>query len=254
MLEFCDPEIVESLKFHLRDHAMSFRFGEEVSSVESAGRGTITTLASGKKIAAEVVMHSAGRQKHDRSQPRPGRVACRQTRPAGGQPAVPDRDAPHLCRRRCHRLPSARGHVDGPGQTRRGERLRGAGERTPGPPADWHLHHSEISFCGKTEEELTREAIPFEVGISRYRELARGQIIGDSYGMLKLIVHADNREILGCMSSAPMRPSSSTSARRSWAAGTVDYLVDTVLNARRFPRPTRLRHSMCPTSCELWRG
>ena len=55
-------EIVESLKFHLRDHAMSFRFGEEVSSVESAGRGTITTLASGKKIAAEVVMHSAGRK------------------------------------------------------------------------------------------------------------------------------------------------------------------------------------------------
>ena len=62
MLDFCDPEIVESLKFHLRDHTMSFRFGEEVSSVESSGRGTITTLASGKKIAAEVVMHSAGRQ------------------------------------------------------------------------------------------------------------------------------------------------------------------------------------------------
>ena len=53
----------------------------------------------------------------------------------------------------------------------------------------------EISFCGKTEGELTRESVPFEVGISRYRELARGQIIGDSYGMLKLIVHADTREI-----------------------------------------------------------
>jgi NAD(P) transhydrogenase len=56
------PEIVESLKFHLRDHAMSFRFGEEVASVQSSGRGTITTLASGKKIAAEIVMYSAGRQ------------------------------------------------------------------------------------------------------------------------------------------------------------------------------------------------
>ena len=49
----------------------------------------------------------------------------------------------------------------------------------------------EISFCGKTEGELTRESVPFEVGISRYRELARGHLIGDSYGMLKLIVHAD---------------------------------------------------------------
>jgi NAD(P) transhydrogenase len=62
MLEFCDPEIVESLKFHLRDYSMSFRFGEEVKRVESSGRGTITTLASGKRIAAEVVMYSAGRQ------------------------------------------------------------------------------------------------------------------------------------------------------------------------------------------------
>ena len=89
MLDFCDPEIVESLKFHLRDHAMSFRFGEEVASVESSGRGTITTLASGKKIAAEVVMHSAGRQ---------GNTAAlnldlaglqrRQARPAGGQRAL----------------------------------------------------------------------------------------------------------------------------------------------------------------------
>ena len=62
MLDFCDPEIVESLKFHLRDQAMSFRFGEEVASVQSSGAGTITTLASGKKIASEVVMYSAGRQ------------------------------------------------------------------------------------------------------------------------------------------------------------------------------------------------
>jgi len=62
VLDFCDPEIVESLKFHLRDHTVSFRFGEEVASVESSGGGTSTTLASGKRIAAEVVMHSAGRQ------------------------------------------------------------------------------------------------------------------------------------------------------------------------------------------------
>ncbi len=38
MLDFCDPEIVESLKFHLRDHTMSFRFGEEVASVGQLGR------------------------------------------------------------------------------------------------------------------------------------------------------------------------------------------------------------------------
>ena len=62
MLEFCDPEVVESLKFHLRDLSVTFRFGEEVEKVEVGRQGTVTTLASGKRIAAETVMYSAGRQ------------------------------------------------------------------------------------------------------------------------------------------------------------------------------------------------
>ena len=89
----------------------------------------------------------------------------------------------------------------------------------------------EISYCGRTEGDLTREAIPFEVGISRYRELARGQIIGDSYGMLKLIVHAESREILG----VHIFGTNATELVHIGQAimgcgGTVDYLVDTVLN------------------------
>jgi NAD(P) transhydrogenase len=89
----------------------------------------------------------------------------------------------------------------------------------------------EISFCGRSEAELTGEAVPFEVGISRYRELARGQIIGDSYGMLKLIVHTESRKILG----VHVFGSSATELVHIGQAvmgcgGTVDYLVDTVFN------------------------
>ena len=89
----------------------------------------------------------------------------------------------------------------------------------------------EISYCGKLEADLTTEAVPFEVGISRYRELARGQITGDSYGMLKLIVHADTREILG----VHVFGTNATELVHIGQAimgcgGTVDYLVDTVLN------------------------
>ncbi|MGB8202051.1 MAG: FAD-dependent oxidoreductase, partial [Pseudonocardiaceae bacterium] len=62
MLEFCDPEVVESLKFHLRGQAVTFRFGEEVDKVEIAPKGTITSLASGKRMAVDMVMYSAGRQ------------------------------------------------------------------------------------------------------------------------------------------------------------------------------------------------
>ena len=61
MLDFCDPEVVEALRFHLRDSAVTFRFGEEVTSVDVSSTGTLTTLASGKQIAAEAVMYSAGR-------------------------------------------------------------------------------------------------------------------------------------------------------------------------------------------------
>ena len=54
--------MVEALKFHLRDLAVTFRFGEEVTAVDVGAAGTITTLASGKQIPAETVMYSAGRQ------------------------------------------------------------------------------------------------------------------------------------------------------------------------------------------------
>ena len=62
MLEFCDVEIVDSLRFHLRDLAVTFRFGEEVTAVDVGATGTVTTLASGKQIPADTVMYSAGRQ------------------------------------------------------------------------------------------------------------------------------------------------------------------------------------------------
>src|SRR5260370_31702994 len=61
MLEFCDVEVVEALKYHLRDLAVTFRFGETVSSVEARPEGAIATLLSGKKIPADTVLDSAGR-------------------------------------------------------------------------------------------------------------------------------------------------------------------------------------------------
>jgi NAD(P) transhydrogenase len=232
MLDFCDPEIVESLKFHLRDHTMSFRFGEEVASVESSGGGTITTLASGKRIAAEVVMHSAGRQGNTTAlnldmagleTDRRGRLVVNEKY----QTAVPHVYAvgdvigfPALASTSMDQGRLAAAHAfDEPANELRG--LQPIGIYTI----------PEISYCGKTEGELTREAVPFEVGISRYRELARGQIIGDSYGMLKLVVHAETREILG----VHIFGTNATELVHIGQAimgcgGTVDYLVDTVLN------------------------
>ena len=55
----------------------------------------------------------------------------------------------------------------------------------------------EISFIGKTEEQLTEEDVPYEVGVAYYREIARGQIRGDTTGRLKLIFHRETHEVLG---------------------------------------------------------
>jgi NAD(P) transhydrogenase len=55
----------------------------------------------------------------------------------------------------------------------------------------------EISMIGKTERQLTEEKIPYEVGIARYEELARGQILGDQTGRLKLLFDPRDLKLLG---------------------------------------------------------
>jgi NAD(P) transhydrogenase len=89
----------------------------------------------------------------------------------------------------------------------------------------------EISFIGQTEDQLTEERIPFEVGISRYRELARGQIIGDSYGVLKLLVSPDTKKLLGVhVFGTGATELVHIGQAVMGCGGTIDYLVDAVFN------------------------
>ena len=62
MLDFCDEQVVEALRYHLRDLSVTFRFGETVAAVDTHADGTLTSLASSKKIASDTVVYSAGRQ------------------------------------------------------------------------------------------------------------------------------------------------------------------------------------------------
>jgi NAD(P) transhydrogenase len=89
----------------------------------------------------------------------------------------------------------------------------------------------EISFVGKTESELTDACVPFEVGVSRYRELARGQIVGDSYGVLKLLVSPVDRKLLGVhVFGTGATELIHIGQAVMGCGGTVDYLVDAVFN------------------------
>lgn len=233
MLDFCDPEIVESLRFHLRDLAVTFRFGEEVTAVEVGEAGTVTTLASGKQIPAETVMYSAGRQGHTDSLDleRAGLEADDR-----GRIYVDDRTfqtkVDHIY---------AVGDVIGFPALAATSMQQGrlAAHNAFGEPTHEMATLQpigiysipEVSYVGATEVELTRQSVPYEVGVSRYRELARGQIAGDSYGMLKLLVSTDDRKLLGVhIFGTNATEMVHIGQAVMGCGGTVDYLVDAVFN------------------------
>jgi NAD(P) transhydrogenase len=232
MLDFCDPEIIEALRFHLRDLAVTFRFGEEVTGVQVGATGTVTSLASGKKIPAETVMYSAGRQGQTENlelenagleADNRGRIFVDdafQTKvdhiyavgDVIGFPALASTSMDQGRVAACHAF---------------GEPVHGLTALQP----IGIYSIPEISYVGATEVELTKQSVPYEVGVSRYRELARGQIAGDSYGMLKLLVSTDDLKLLG----VHIFGSNATEMVHIGQAvmgceGTVEYLVDAVFN------------------------
>jgi NAD(P) transhydrogenase len=89
----------------------------------------------------------------------------------------------------------------------------------------------EISMVGKSEEQLTAERVPYEVGIARFREIARGQILGDEMGMLKLLFHRETRKVLGvhCIGETATEIIHIGQTVMSYD-GTIDYFRDTVFN------------------------
>ena len=232
MLEFCDEEVVEALKYHLRDLAVTFRFGETVASVESHPEGTITVLRSGKKIPADTVLYSAGRQgmTDHLNLPAAGLAADERGRITVDEffrtkvehvYAVGDVIGfPALAATSMEQGRLAAHHAFG-------ERV--SSNDIPQPIGIYSI--PEISFVGRTEDQLTDACVPFEVGVSRYRELARGQIVGDSYGVLKLLVSPENRTLLGVhVFGTGATELIHIGQAVMGCGGTVDYLVDAVFN------------------------
>ena len=107
----------------------------------------------------------------------------------------------------------------------------------------------EISFVGQTEEQLTEADIPYEVGVAYYREVARGQIRGDTTGRLKLLFHRETKEILGVHiigegASEILHIGQAVLILK----GTLDYFIETVFNYPTWQSAIRRQHSMDGTS------
>jgi NAD(P) transhydrogenase len=232
MLEFCDMEVVEALKYHLRDLAVTFRFGESVASVETHPEGAVATLRSGKKILADTVMYSAGRQ---------GVSDNLQLDAAGLSADERGRiKVDEFFRTEVDHIYAVGDVIGFPALAATSmEQGRLAAHHAcgePVPPLNTHppigiYSIPEISFIGRTEDELTAQNVPFEVGVSRYRELARGQIMGDSYGVLKLLVSLEDRKLLGVhVFGTGATELVHIGQAVMGCGGTVDYLVDAVFN------------------------
>jgi NAD(P) transhydrogenase len=237
LLEFADSEIVEALSYHLRDHRVTMRLNEEVSSVEetdgaSGGAGVVALLESNKKVSGETLLYAVGRQ---------------------GSIDELNLEAAHLTADNRGRIPvnenyqTSQPHIYAVGDVIGFPSLASVsmeqgriavahafGRNLSSNPSYFPFGIytiPEISFIGKTEEQLTDEDVPYEVGVAYYREIARGQIRGDTTGRLKLIFHRDTLELLGVHiigegASELLHIGQAVLILK----GKVDYFVETVFN------------------------
>jgi NAD(P) transhydrogenase len=199
LLEFADQEIVEALSYHLRDHRVTMRLNEEVDTVEETqNSGVVAHLESKKKVPGDGLLYAVGRQ---------GNVdelnlaAAGLTADARGR--IPVNESYQTAQPHIYAVGDVIGFPSLASVSM--EQGRIAVSHAFGRPVSSNPSYypfgiytiPEISFIGKTEEQLTDEDVPYEVGVAYYREIARGQIRGDTTGRLKLIFHRETHDLLG---------------------------------------------------------
>jgi NAD(P) transhydrogenase len=234
-LEFLDREIVDELLHQMRNRNVTCRFGEAVDSItvtDAAPRKAILGLASGKRIVADMVLLSAGRE---------AATAALNLEAAGVKPGDRGRltvdeyfrtTVPHIF---------AAGDVIGypslaatSSEQGRLAACAAFGEKTG--PMEEHFPIGiyaipEISMVGAPEHELTARRVPYETGVARYREIARGQILGDHGGMFKMLFHREDRRLLGihCIGTGATELVHIGQAVLGLGGG-LDYFMKTVFN------------------------
>jgi NAD(P) transhydrogenase len=233
LLEFADQEIVEALSYHLRDARVTMRLNEEVESVEEIDGKVVANLESKKKLQGDALLYAVGRQ---------GNVDELNLANAGIESDSRGRIPVDKDFRTKQPTVFAVGDVIGfPSLASVSmEQGRIAAARAFG---DYSIVSNpsfypygiytipEISFIGKTEEQLTEEDVPYEVGVAYYREIARGQIRGDTTGRLKIIFNRETHYLLGVHiigegASELLHIGQAVMA----LGGKLEYFVDTVFN------------------------
>jgi NAD(P) transhydrogenase len=232
LLEFCDREIVETLLFHARSLGMTMRLGEDVIGIDPLDDNHVAVeLESGKRLIADNVLYAAGRvgdtdelnlEAAGLKPDERGRLWCDENHRTWahhiygvgdvvGFPALASVSMEQGRRAVCHAF----------GRPFHGCKFMPYGLYTI----------PEISMVGPNEEQLTKDRIPYEVGMARFREIARGQILGDKLGLLKMLFHRESRKLLGvhCIGETATEIIHIGQTVMAFD-GTIDYFRDTVFN------------------------
>ncbi len=200
-LEFLDTEMVDELIHQMRNKNVLFRLNETVKHLEIASppqRRAVIQLESGKRLVSDMVLYAIGRI---------GATGSLNLKAAGLEADARGRlkvdthfrsDVPHIL---------AAGDVIGYPSLAATSSEQGrlaacyAFDVATEPMVDHFpigiYSIPEISMVGKTEQDLTQNKVPYETGIARYREIARGAIMKDHSGLLKMLFHRDTYRLLG---------------------------------------------------------
>ncbi len=233
LLEFVDAEIIDTLQRQMNEIGVALYHEEEVVSIRKESNGRIAvTLQQAKPIETTTLMYAIGRVGATRglNLERVGllpdsrgrltvnehfQTAMPHIYAAGdiiGFPALASTSMQQGRHAACHAF--------------------GQPDRTDTALLPYGIYAiPEISMVGRTQEDLANADIPFGIGVARYREIARGQIIGDETGMLKLLFHRHTRELLG----VHIIGEGATELIHVGQAviayhGKIDYFIDTVFN------------------------
>jgi NAD(P) transhydrogenase len=232
LLDFVDREIADNLAYQLREKNMSIRLGEKVARILREDDRAVTELASGKRIVSDLALFSVGRLGDTTALNLPAAGLEADPRGRLAVDAFFRTRVPHI-----YAVGDVVGFPSLASTSMEQGRLAachafGKDPRPMDPLLPYGIYSiPEISMIGPTEEELTRDAVPYEVGVSRYRELARGQILGDETGLLKLLFHRETRKLLAAHAIGTGATELIHIGQAAIAlGGTLNYFLDTVFN------------------------
>jgi NAD(P) transhydrogenase len=198
LLTFLDTEISDALSYHLRNLGVRSRHNEEFEKMEYHDDRIVIYLKSGKKIRSDIVLWANGRSGNTKSL---GLNLIGLDTNSRQQLSVNNKYQTSV-----KNIYAAGDVIGWPSLAGAAyDQGRAASNAIVAPDECYHVEQvatgiytiPEISTLGATEQELTEQKIPYEVGKAFFKNTARAQITGEQVGMLKLIFHFETLELLG---------------------------------------------------------